>query len=154
VAKIKLLMISRKVLEAHASGKDGDTVYRRLAGIHRRGVHLLITVAAPDAWKPTRGDADSDLALQGKIQEAIWEAGGEMDGVYYVRRSFFTQDRNRTGALNDILSRYHVKASKAALISSSTAFLKAATGLGINCHQIDQDPSPEKPLEKLLDCVL
>ena len=150
MATLKLLLISLKLLQNQGDNPTGDVVYRLLAGLHRRGVSLLLTAPAPDAWKPTRGDPDTALALQGQIQQAVWEAGGEMDGVYYVRRSLFTQDRNRTGALNDILLRYHLKAGRAALISSSSAFLKAAESLGIQSHYVGHEPGAKSSLADLL----
>ncbi len=153
MATLKLLLISRKLLQNQGDNLAGDVVYRLLAGLHRRGVSLLLTAPAPDAWKPTRGDPDTALALQGQIQQAVWEAGGEMDGVYYVRRSLFTQDRNRTGALSDILVRYHLRADRAALISSSTAFLKAAESLGIQCHHVNHDPGSKSSLADLLEKI-
>jgi hypothetical protein len=153
VAALKLLLISRKLLQDQDDDRPDDAVYRILAGFHRRGVNLLLTAPAPDAWKPTRGDPDTALALQGHIQNAVWEAGGEMDGVYYVRRSLFTQDRNRTGALNDILGRYHVKPDQAALISSSSAFLKAAGTLGIQCHHVSHEAGSKSSLLNLLKKV-
>ena len=59
-----------------------------------------------------------------------------MEGVYYVPRSLFTQDRNREGALSDILQRYAATPHQTMLISSSMPFLKAAARLGIRTHEI------------------
>lgn len=129
-------MISRDVLLQIESGDALDQVYRRLAQLHRIGFNLLVTAAAPDKWLPTRGNVDSVLKHQSSIQDAMQSAGGEFDGVYYVPRSLLTQDRNRKGALEDILKRYAVSAHEAILISDSEPFLKAAARMGIHSLRV------------------
>lgn len=129
---MRLLMISRDVLLQIGSDDALEPLYRKLAYLHRIGFNLLVTAAAPDKWLPTRGNVDSVLKYQSSIQESMQSAGGEFDGVYYVPRSLLTQDRNRTGALEDILKRYAVSAHQATLISDSEPFLKAAARMGIH----------------------
>ena len=142
----RLLLISRDALIAHAAGEDGPEIHRLLAALHRRGIPLLLTAPAPDHWMPTVGDADTALGLQREIQHAAWEAGGEMDGVYYVPRSLLTQDRNRVGALKDILERYHVEAAETALISNSRPFLNAAEAVGIPNFFVSASPEEQPDL--------
>jgi hypothetical protein len=79
--------------------------------------------------------------------ERATSAGGSIEGVYYVPRSLLTQDRNRQGALKDILKRFSVKASETALLSSSTPFIKAAERLDIKVFEIG---TPDKEMGSLL----
>lgn len=134
----KLLIISRDALivSDRASGSDSNLVYRQLSALYRRGHYLLLTASEPDHWVPTRGSVDSALQQQAKIQERVRAAGGDLDGVYYVPRSLLTQDRNRTGALKDILRRYAASPAQATLLSGSVPFLKAASRLGIEVHEV------------------
>lgn len=131
----KLLIVSRDaVLDAGAEA--APQIYRQLAGLYRRGFSLMLTASEPDHWVPTRGSVDSALQQQARIQEGIQQAGGDLDGVYYVPRSLLTQDRNRLGALRDILKRYSAQPAQAILVSASIPFLKAAQRLGIETHEI------------------
>jgi len=149
-------MLSRDTLVAYGDRGEGraepaDRLYRLLAGLHRRGVYLLLTAPAPDSWVPTKGGSDASLALQREIQGAVWEAGGEMDGIYYVPRSLLTQDRNRVGALRDILGRYKLDASETLLLSGSTPFLKAADRLGIRTVWVPDDAEDANALTAALE---
>ena len=128
---IRLLIISRDLLLDVGSRPSGDFVFRQLSNLNRRGVHLLLTAAAPDNWVPTRGSVDDALEEQARISEKLQLAGGDIDGVYYIARSLLTQDRNRVGALKDILKRYGLKADEACLLSASKPFIKVAAHLGV-----------------------
>ncbi len=132
----KLLIISRDTLLEAEPRAHSEQVFRKLASLNRTGHHLLLTAAEPDHWVPTRGNVDDALNSQAKLQQRIHETGGELEGVYYVPRSLFTQDRNREGALKDILQRYAATPRQAILVSSSVPFLKAAARLGIATHEI------------------
>jgi hypothetical protein len=81
-------------------------------------------------------------------------AGGELEGVYYVPRSLLTQDRNREGALVDILKRYSMESADTVLLSSSSPFLKAASRLGIATLEVGlpgkQGESLSSALKRLL----
>ncbi len=79
---------------------------------------------------------DDALNAQRMLLERSRTAGGELEGVYYVPRSLLTQDRNREGALRDILKRFRVEPAVTILISSSSPFLKAAARLGIATYEI------------------
>ena len=156
MARLKLLLLSRDTLVAYGDRGEGrsevaDRLYRVLAGLHRRGVYLLLTAQAPDSWVPTKGGSDASLALQREIQAAVWEAGGEMDGIYYVPRSLLTQDRNRIGALRDILQRYKLDAADALLVSGSTPFLKAGDRLGIRTVWVPDSREDEGALTAALE---
>ena len=130
----RLLILSRDSLLA-ATG-DGNAandgaVLRRLAHLTRRGCHLLLIASEPDQWFPTRSSGDNVLTAQAKIRERIQQFGGDLDGIYYVPRSRFSESRNRSGALSDILDRYHCEAAEALLVSGSERLLDAATDLGM-----------------------
>lgn len=149
-----LLIISRDALWLSDSGLVSDRVFRLLAKITRQGCQLLLTAPEPDHWLPTRGNVDGALARQGDLQKAVDSAGGNLDGVYYVPRSLLTQDRNREGALRDILERYSIPAESAALVSSSAPFIKAAERLNIDTRTITQGPEGTKSLEKHLKSLI
>jgi len=133
----KLLIISRDLLLAVGNGSsEAALVYRQLAALNRRGFYLLLTASEPDHWVPTRGSVDGALQAQVEIQERIQQAGGDLDGIYYVPRSLLTQDRNRLGALQDILRRYGLVPAQAILVSNSVPFIKAAARLGIQTREV------------------
>jgi histidinol phosphatase-like enzyme len=132
----KLLIISRDAILKVEAMASSELVFRQLANLNRRGFSLLLTASEPDHWVPTRGNVDNALQQQGHIQQRVQQAGGDLDGVYYVPRSLLTQDRNRTGALRDILRRYSAEPTQALLLSSSTPFLKAASRVGLQTHEI------------------
>jgi len=134
-----LLLISCKLLRQAELQPQGSAVFRQLAKITRSGVHLLLTAAEPDQWFPTRGNTDDVLAMQGQLQQQLQDNGGDLDGIYYVPRSVFTQDRNRQGALTDILGRYGAEGEATILISHSKAFVKAAGRLGLRTLYVDLD---------------
>ncbi len=145
-----LLIVSCRVLTQAEDSPHGPALFRRLAKLTREGTRLLVTKAEPDQWFPTRGTEDSVLGTQGRLQQRLQEVGGDFDGIYYVPRSVFTQDRKRTAALQDILSRYQTEASNARLVSQSRAFLKAAERLEIRCLALEKDDSG---IERFLEAL-
>jgi len=128
----KLLIISRDTLLKALNEPSSDKVFRVLAKLTRSGYYLLFSAPEPDRWVPTRGNVDDALQSQADLMDRTRAAGADCEGVYYVPRSLLTQDRNREGALRDILKRYSVDAEVTTLISSSTPFLKAGSRLGIS----------------------
>ena len=132
----KLLIISRNALLDTLPEDSSEQVFRALASLSRRGFHLLLTAPEPDRWVPTRRNVDDALNAQRILLERSRTAGGELEGVYYVPRSLLTQDRNREGALRDILKRFSVAPAGAILVSSSLPFLKAAARIGIATNEI------------------
>jgi hypothetical protein len=127
----RLLMISRDdILDVMKSNK-GDKVFRLLASLTRQGYHLLATAPQPDKWAGDHGSPDDALLGPNSIRKRLSDAGGQLDGVYYVRRSMLTQKRNREDALKDILERYATKPGDSVLLSTHRTFLKAAKQLGI-----------------------
>jgi len=154
----KLLIVSRDALldatqrptGAEDHGSLSERIFRSLANISRHGCHLLLTASEPDKWVPTRGTVDDALARQNMLVERVRAAGGEVDGIYYVARSLLTQDRNREGALRDILKRYSLEPEAATLVSSSVPFIKAAERLGMSVFEIVPPGKRGKKLETVL----
>jgi hypothetical protein len=132
---LRLLVISRDTL-LDVPDPISEKVFRALAALSRSGRHLLISAPEPDRWVPTRGNVDNALNQQQQLMGRINDAGGSIEGVYYVPRSLLTQDRNREGALSDILKRFSVSPDEAALLSSSTPFINAAERMGLVTHKI------------------
>ena len=132
----KPLIISRDTLLDTLHEASSEHMFRALARLNRLGFHLLLTAPEPDRWVPTRRNVDDALNAQRILLERSRTAGGELEGVYYVPRSLLTQDRNREGALRDILKRFNVDPAQAILISSSSPFLKAAARVGITANEI------------------
>ncbi len=148
-----LLILSRDVLLSAEDSKASASLFRALANLTRKGHHLLLTAPEPDKWFPTRGNVDNVLTAQSRLQAAIQECGGDLDGVYYVPRSLFTQDRNRRGALEDIMRRFSVKPANTMLISNSAPFLKAAESLGIRTQEAPETTELDRAVEKLAALV-
>lgn len=147
----QLLLLSRDTLLQAEPTPAGPRIIRLLASLTRKGVHVLLTAPEPDHWFPTRGNVDQALADQSRLQKAIKEAGGSLDGVYYVPRSLFTQDRNREGALQDILARYSARIENTLLVSASQPFLRAAERLALETRPIPEGPEGAERLEAVLE---
>lgn len=145
-----LLIISRDALLASLEEGQAEKMFRLLAGLTRQGHRIILTAPEPDRWVPTRRKVDQALVDQQALMKGARAAGGDLDGVYYVPRSLLTQDRNRSGALRDILARYGEDAATATLISSSTPFLKAAKGLGLETRAV---APPGKAGDSLADIL-
>ena len=127
----RLLLISRDDILRVMKQEQGEALFRQLATLTRQGLHLLATAAQPDKWLGEHGSPDDALLGPESIRRRLSDAGGALDGVYYVRRSLLTQKRNREDALRDILERYAIKPQGCALFSSHQKFVQAAARLGI-----------------------
>lgn len=146
----RLLMISRDDILAAGPGKQGERLFRTLARLTRSGYQLLATAPQPDDWSREHGGPDDALLGPESIRKRLADAGGTLDGVYYVPRSLFTQRRNRVAALKDIMERYGIDAANCHLFSSSRRFVEAASGLGINATTLDGDKQLTQALKALL----
>lgn len=146
-----VLIISRKALQA---AQERTAVFRYLASLTRSGWHLLLTASEPGQWFPTRSSGDNVLTTQAHLQRLIQEHGGDIDGVYYVPKSGFTQDRNREGALGDIVVRYGNNPQNAHLISDSEPFLTVAGKLGINLLALPKGPEGPVLMERHLKMLV
>lgn len=145
----KLLMISRDDILDVAS-REGAELYRKLARFTRQGFHLLATAPQPDQWTGEHGGPDMSLLGPQSIRRHLADAGGILDGVYYVPRSLMTQRRNREEALGDIMRRFSAKSGNCYLFSSSRKFVLAAHDLGIHACNLNRETRLTEELDRLL----
>ena len=136
MAELRLLMISRDDILRGAEGEDGELLFRTMSRLTRMGFHLLATAPQPDDWSRSHGGPDDALLGPQSIRKRLIDVGGQLDGIYYVPRSLFTQRRNREQALRDIMKRYAIDAGSCYLFSSSAKFGEAAAELGIHATEL------------------
>ncbi|MGD2130703.1 MAG: hypothetical protein PVJ17_15475 [Lysobacterales bacterium] len=139
MAEVRLLMISRDDLLKVATGQDGDHLFRALGRLTRSGYQLLATAPQPEEWTKKHGGPDDALLGPESLRKRLADAGGTLDGVYYVPRSLFTQKRNRETALRDIMKRYALKPAQCFMYSSSRSFVIAAQSLGISATYLGEE---------------
>jgi hypothetical protein len=143
-------MISRDDLLAVASSRQGDRLFRILGRLTRSGYQLLATAPQPEEWTKKHGGPDDALLGPESLRKRLADAGGTLDGVYYVPRSLFTQKRNREKALQDMMKRYALPARQCHLYSSSRSFVVAAEALGINATYLGEERELLPELKSLL----
>ena len=153
MSNMRLLLISRDDILGMMEQDSGDRAFRLLASLTRQGWHLLATAPQPEEWTGEHGSPDEALLGPNSIRKRLSNAGGTLDGVYYVRRSLLTQKRNREDALLDILDRYSVKPEQAMLLSSKRNFVKAARKLGFRYTLLDRDHELTVELTKLNEAL-
>ena len=150
-----LLMISRNDILAVAEGAKAKELSRLLAWLTRHRFHLLTTAPMPDhsdsreRW--LKGGGDASLVGPESIRSRIDEAGGTLDGVYYVPRSLLTQNRNRLNSLRDMMQRYAASADASYLFSSSRKWAEAALELDIRATCLDESSQLIGELGRLKD---
>jgi len=136
-----LLMISRDDILEVAHGPEQKELFRLLAWLTRHGFHLLSTAPMPDPGDSRerwlKGGGDFSLVGPDSIRSKIDEAGGTLDGVYYVPRSLLTQHRNRINSLKDMMQRYSVAPDSSYLLSSSKKWVEAALELEIRAKYMN-----------------
>lgn len=148
----ELLLVSRDdILAVIKEGEAAvaERVFRLLASLTRHGFHLLVTAPQPEEWTGEHGSPDDALFGPDSIRKRLSDAGGKLDGVYYLRRSLLTQRRNREDALEDILRRYGVRAENCTLISSRRKFLISARGLGFQTNRLSRENTLLEALETM-----
>jgi hypothetical protein len=150
MAEQRLLMISRDDILSAGSGKQGDWLFRALARLTRSGFQLLATAPQPDDWSREHGGPDDALLGPESIRKRLADAGGMLDGVYYVPKSLFTQRRNREAALTDIMKRYGIGSTHCHLFSSSRKFVEAALGMGMDATALNGDKDLVQGIKRLL----
>jgi hypothetical protein len=96
-----------------------------------------------------KGGGDASLVGPESIRSQIDEAGGTLDGVYYVPRSLLTQNRNRLSSLQDMMRRYAVSPASAYLFSSSKKWVDAALELEIQATYLFESAQLLKELTGL-----
>ena len=145
-----LLLVSRNDILEVSKGAESKKLFRLLSWLTRHGFHLLATAAMPDPnnskdrW--LKGGGDAALFGQDSLRSKINEAGGTLDGVYYVPRSFIAQNRNRTSSLSDMMQRYAASPQATFLYSSSRKWAETAARLNINATCLE---SPGQLIEEL-----
>ncbi len=146
----RLLLISRDDILKTVENTANNRLFRVLARLTRQGCQLLVTAPQPDRWSSSHGGPDDALLGPGSIREQLVDAGGVLDGFYYVPRSLFTQKRNRVQALQDILQRYATSPDHCHLFSSSKKFVEAAMELGIHGRHLNKEHKLRAELKTLL----
>ena len=146
----RLLMISRDDILKVGAGRQGEHLFRLLARLTRLGYQLLATAPQPDDWSHDHGGPDDALLGPQSIRKRLADAGGTIDGIYYVPRSLFTQRRNREEALRDIMQRYAIDPAQCFLFSSSRKFVEAAASLGLNATALGEERQLMQELKALL----
>ncbi len=133
-----LLLISRKDLIEASEGDGGDRLVRTLANLTRAGFHFVATASQPDVW--SRSSAVSKRSRPGpkRLRDRMAEAGGILDGVYYIPQSLLTQRTRREEAIRDILNRFGVLEENCYLASSNRKFLSTAANFGVKTLKIDE----------------
>jgi len=146
---MRLLLISRDGILSVMNDEAAERAFRLLAGLTRNGFHLLATAPQPDKWLGEHGSPDDALLGPNSIRKRLTDAGGTLDGVYYVRLSMLTQKRNREDALKDMLQRYSAKPEETVLLSSVKKFARAAGEMGIRATLLGRERKLIDELEKL-----
>ena len=148
------MLISRDdILEA--MGDEFDTrLFRLLARFTRSGYHLLATAGQPERWSAKHGGPDDALLGPDSIRKRLADAGGALDGVYYIPRSLLTQKRNRVQALEDMMQRYAVVPDRCFLFSSAKNYVAVANGLGISAIRLTKKRNLLKELKTLAEDAL
>jgi len=131
-----LLLISRRDLLASGDSPQSEALFRVLAELTRAGYHFVATASQPDEWSKT-----STLSKRGqpgpkRIRDGLAEAGGILDGVYYIPQSLLTQQTRREEALTDLLRRFSTPADNCYLVSSNRKLVSAAKKLGMHSRKI------------------
>ena len=149
MSNVRLLLISRDDILDTMNSDPADRVFRLMASLSRQGYHLLATAPQPEQWTGEHGSPDDALLGPNSIRKRLADAGGTLDGVYYVRRSLLTQKRNREDALSDILQRYKANPGLSILLSSKRSFVKAARKMGLRAILLSQENDLVKELTDL-----
>ena len=145
-----LLLISRGDLHEAAERTRGDRLVRLLARLTRQGYHLLSVASQPEDWSSKSAVSRRSQAAPRTLRERVSEAGGQIDGVYYIPRSVLTQKKKRLDALQDIMSRFGMQPSNVYLLSSGKKLLNAADSIGINTIKLGRQSSLSEQLSSFL----
>ena len=142
-------MISRRDLIDVFSDIDSEHAVRSLAGLTQRGYQLVATANQPDEW--SRNNAVSKRSKPGpkRLRDRLAEAGGVLDGVYYIPQSLLTQRTKREEALKDLMSRFGLGPATCHLVSSNRKLIAVADSLGINTYRINGKQSFQDILKTL-----
>ena len=111
-------------------------MFRVLAELTRAGYHFVATASQPDEWSKTSALSKRSQPGPRRIRDRLAEAGGILDGVYYIPQSLLTQQTRREEALRDLLQRFTTSAENCYLVSSNRKLVSAAKKLGIHARKI------------------
>ena len=142
-----LLLISRRDLLAAGDGEEGEALFRSLAELTRAGFHFVATASQPDEWSKNSAVSKRSKPGPKRIRDRLAEAGGILDGVYYMPQSLLTQQTRREEALTDLLQRFATTAANCYLVSSNRKLIAAGKKLGLNTRKI----SNKQPIEAVLN---
>lgn len=131
-----LLLISRRDLLASGDKPESEALFRVLAELTRAGYHFVATASQPDEWSKTSALSKRSQPGPRRIRDRLAEAGGILDGVYYIPQSLLTQQTRREEALKDLLQRFTTSAENCYLASSNRKLVSAARKLGIHSRKI------------------
>jgi len=131
-----LLMVSRRDLLEAGDGPDGAAMIRALARLTQMGYHFVATASQPDEWSKKNAVAKRGRPGPKRIRDRLAEAGGILDGVYYIPQSLLTQQTRREEALNDLLERYAISEKDCYLVSSNRKLLATAKKRGVAALKI------------------
>lgn len=119
---------------------------RSLARLTQMGYHFVATASQPDEWSKSSAISKRSRPGPKRIRDKLAEAGGILDGVYYIPQSLLTQQTRREEALKDLMERYAISERDCYLVSSNRKLLSAAGKQGINCLKITN--------KQTLGCIL
>lgn len=151
MAEQRLILISRDDILEVSDPRDQRRLYRLLARLSRLGFSLLATAPQPDQWSSKQAGPDNALLGPDSIRRQLSDAGGLLDGIYYVPRSLMTQRRNREDALRDIMRRYLIDPGNIHLYSASRKWAEMARQLGMNVTILGGKTQLIDELQALLD---
>lgn len=130
------MLISRRDLIDASKEPDGERLMRVLAGLTRHGFHFVATASQPDDWSKSKAVSKRSRPGPKRIRDRLAEAGGILDGVYYIPQSLLTQRTRREEALKDLLARFGTVAGDCYLVSSNRKFIAIAANFGVNALKI------------------
>lgn len=149
-----LLLVSRRDLLQVKDGPEADRLIRALATLTRRGFHFVATASQPDEW--SRRKAESKRSSQGprRLRDRLTEAGGVLDGVYYIPHSLLTQRARREEAIRDLLERFGTHPSRCYLVTGNRKFIAAAEHLGVKAHLVNENNALSQQLESIAEAMV
>ncbi|MBT8040631.1 MAG: hypothetical protein HKO85_10355 [Xanthomonadales bacterium] len=148
-----LLLVSRRDLIQANDGPEADRLIRALASLTRQGFHFVATASQPDEWSRRRAESKRSRRGPRRLRDRLAEAGGVLDGVYYIPHSLLTQRARREEAIGDLLERFGTKASDCYLVTTNKKFIAAAKKFGVKAQKVNNINSLCKKLESLAETM-
>lgn len=138
MSRQSLLLVSRRDLLAACSGPEADRVIRTLAGLTQQGFQFVATANQPNEWSKNKAVSKRSKIGPRRLRDRLAEAGGVLDGVYYIPQSLLTQRTKRSEALRDLMDRFGLNPESCYLLSSNKKLIAVAKNLGINTYIINE----------------